>query len=109
MSWTLVDAAVFLGHRVDAVAGSRAGFAAVGVATATGETVLWTSSDGTAWEALRGGFESADVEIHDVVPFGDLLIAVGYDKANHTAAFGIVDDRFTWRRIAVDEAIATLE
>jgi len=109
VSWTHHDSDVFLGHRVDAIVSSPAGFAAVGADTSTGDISLWTSSDGAAWTVFSHHAESADIEIHDIVPFGTSFVAVGYDEVSHTAALWIVNDRSTWRRIVLDPVVATLE
>jgi hypothetical protein len=108
-SWMRQDSQAFSGHSVDAIINSASSFAAVGVEGSTGETSLWTSSDGEIWTLSPHQPTLGNIEVHDIVPFGVSFVAVGYDSVTNTAAFWLVDEQSGWKRTVVTSAIAPLD
>ena len=109
VSWMRQDSQAFHAHTVDAITNSASGFAAVGTEASTGDTSLWTSSDGELWTLTPHQSTLGDIEIHNIVPFGVSFVAVGYDRDTNSAAFWVVDEVSGWKRTAVTSAIAPLD
>jgi hypothetical protein len=107
--WMRQDSQAFHAHTVDAITNSASGFAAVGIEASTGDISLWTSPDGEIWTLAPHQPALGDIEVHDIVPFGVSVVAVGYDSVTNTAAFWVIDEVSGWKRAEVTSAIASLD